>query len=50
MKTETRGRKPKSGQTVKFRPSVQVWSILQSVPNKTKFIEESILKNKENKI
>jgi hypothetical protein len=50
MKQETRGRKPKSGQTVKFRPSVEVWSILQSVPNKTKFIEESIIKNKENKI
>ena len=45
MKTETRGRKPKSGKTVKFRPSEKVWSILENLPNRTKFIEESILKN-----
>lgn len=48
QKTETRGRKPKSGKTVKFRPSEKVWSILENLPNKTKFIEESILKNQEN--
>lgn len=43
MKQETRGRKPKSGKIVKFRPSVKVWSILENLPNKTKFIEESII-------
>ena len=47
-KSETRGRKPKSGKVINFRPSEKVWSILENLPNKTKFIEESILNNNKN--
>lgn len=43
-KREGSGRKPKSGQYVQFRPSVEVWNILKDKPNKTAFIEESVLK------
>lgn len=38
------GRKPKSGKYIQFRPSVKVWDILKDKPNKTAFIEESVLK------
>jgi hypothetical protein len=42
-KPETRGRKIKSGKTVKFRPSKKVWSILENLENKTNFIEKAII-------
>lgn len=48
MQTNKPGRKPKSGERIEFRPSHEVWEILQNKPNKTKFIEESILKNERN--
>lgn len=32
-------------QYVQFIPSVEVWGILKEKPNKTAFIEESVLKN-----
>lgn len=44
MKTETRGRKKKSGHIARFVASKEVWDILKDAENKTKIIEESILK------
>jgi hypothetical protein len=43
-KRQGSGRKPKSGEYVQFRPSVEVWDILKQKPNRTAFIEESIIK------
>jgi hypothetical protein len=43
MKTETRGRKKKSGHIVRFVASNEVWEILKDEPNKTLIIEEAII-------
>lgn len=45
MKTETRGRKKKSGHIVRFVASKEVWEILKDSENKTSIIEESIINN-----
>lgn len=45
MDKKKRGQKPKSGHRVEFKPSVEVWNILKDKPNKTAFIEESVLRN-----
>lgn len=45
MQKKKPGQKPKSGHRVEFKPSHEVWNILKEKPNKTAFIEESVLKN-----